>query len=254
MFNKKNVGVAVYIIIISLFILSCMSLKTDKSIVKNNNELIVEKEYDIGAKNFVYLFKTVQPEIDCTGLDCVGMISSTASGLVFSSYRNVIFVLTAAHFCNSDEEFSMFYNEKIIGVASEKHRELHILKMNKEKDICMLFGLKEKDESYKNIKLAKELIVGEEVYSVAAPSSIGGPGIRLIFTGKLGGCDEEICMTTMPASFGSSGAGIYNSNHELITIIMAVPEDFKNVILSPSNKDIEKFIQDINNLVDIYSY
>ena len=253
MIKSKIVGISVYIFIITCIFYSCMNLKTHKPI-KHNNSLKVVKDYSVGAQNFVYLFKTVEPKIDCPTTECAGVISSTASGLVFSSYKNTVFILTADHFCQSDEKTSMMFKEEIIGVAGDKYRELYVLKQDKENDLCMLFGIKEKNESFKNIKIANNFVVGEDVYTVAAPNSIGGPGIRMVFTGKLSGCNDTECITTMAASFGSSGAGIYNSKHELITIIMAIPSGFNHVIFSPSTNDIKIFIRNIDDLIDIYSY
>ena len=73
--------------------------------------------------------------------------------------------------------------ENIIGFADDTPRERHLLYADKEKDLCMLFGVKEENEKFINIKLAESTLIGEDVYTVAAPDSIAGPGKRLIFTG-----------------------------------------------------------------------
>jgi len=249
MFNKFKVGVVVFII--SLFIIGCMSLKTHVSNIEIKK---YTNEYSIGSENFVYLIKQLTPMISCVEPEaCPPVIGSTASGFVLSYDKSSIFVMTAAHFCIPEED-AMFFEEDILGYANDTPRYLHLLYLDEKTDICLLFGIKEKGDKFNNLKLAKKNTIGEQLYTVAAPVGIGGPGKRLIFTGIMGGCDNEVCMSTIPATFGSSGGAIYNSKSELVSIVMAVPKDFDHIILSPSNKDIIKFIEDIDSIVDIYPY
>ena len=96
--------------------------------------------------------------------------------------------------------------------------------------------------------------IGSDVYTVASPNGVAGEGLRPIFTGKFAGCNDINCMTTIPATFGSSGAGIYTSEGKLITIVMAVTTGFENLVLSPSQEDLHKFILTIDSVIDIYQY
>ena len=250
---KKYIIKGVVVFIILFFIFGCMSLKTHVSIKHNSNAIKYTKDYRKGSENFVFLLKEVEPLI-CLAPECGPKIESTASGFVLSSDDNSVFILTAAHFCAQSESVEIYINEQIIAFANDTPRKVSILYMDKSKDLCMLYGIKEINESFKNIKIAKDSLIGEKVYTVAAPDGIAGPGFRLIFEGIFSGCDENVCMTTIPATFGSSGAGIYNLKGEVITIVMAVPENFNNVILSPSNKDLVEFIELIDKKVDIYPY
>ena len=249
MYSKIKVGVVVFIIL--LFIIGCMSLKTHTPIVKAKK---YTNEYRIGSENFVYLIKQLTPMISCVEPEsCPPEIGSTASGFVLSHDKTSIFVMTAAHFCIPEED-AMFFKEDIIGYASDTPRYLHLLYLDEKTDICLLFGIKENHDNFNNIKIANKTFIGEKLYTVAAPVGIGGPGKRLIFNGIMGGCDNEVCMSTVPATFGSSGGAIYNSKSELVSIVMAVPQDFDHIVLSPSNKDIIKFIEDIDTVIDIYPY
>ena len=252
---KKYVLKGVVVFIIICFIFGCMSLKTHIGVNDNfkNNALTYTKDYKIGAENFVFLLKEVVPLI-CLEEECEPKIDSTASGFVFSSDENSIFVMTAAHFCAESESLDIFLSQNIIGFANDTPRQLYLLYMDKEKDLCMLHGVKNLNENFGNIKIAKEPTIGERVYTVAAPEGIAGPGIRLIFDGIFSGCDELYCMSTIPATFGSSGAGIYNKKGELISVVMAVPQSFSHVVISPSHKDLIKFIKIIDDKVDIYPY
>ena len=125
--------------------------------------------------------------------------------------------------------------------------------MDEESDICLLMGIKYNNESFNQIKLESNIpSIGSDVYTVASPNGITGAGLRLVFTGKFAGCNDTNCMTTIPATFGSSGAGIYTSEGKLITIVMAVTTGFENLVLSPSQEDINRFILTIDSVIDIY--
>ena len=249
-----------YIFIILCFIFGCMSLKTHtgKKQTKTYFSKTIDHRYKRGADNFVYLVKT-KSEISCKENDvnpkCVPYLVSSASGLVLSFDDASVFILTAAHFCEYDDKIMPGGEENIIGFAKDQERELTVLAVSKKDDACIMMGPKYENESFNQIKLArKDPILGADVYTVAAPNGIGGPGFRPIFVGKFAGCDELGCMTTLPGTFGSSGAGIYNSRGELITIVMAVSEGFESLILSPSRKSLHNFILTNDKLIDIYYY
>ena len=250
MYRRLKVGVVVFIIL--LFIVGCMSLKTHVSLKPEKQ--IYTKDYRVGSENFVFLLKELTPIISCDDPEvCAPVNGSSASGFVLSHDNNSIFVMTAAHFCVPTKG-DMLFNEAILGFANDIPRYLHLLFLDEKKDICILFGIKDKQDKFNNLKLARDTVVGELLYTVAAPGGVGGAGKRLIFTGISAGCDDDICMSTIPATFGSSGAAIYNEKNELLTIIMAIPQDFDHIVLSPSNKDIIEFIEDIDSVVDIYPY
>ena len=183
---KKYILKGVGVFIILSFIFGCMSLKSHKPIDEmQNNKLSYVKEYRLGGENFVFLIKEGTPII-CLSDKCEPVIESSASGFVFSSDKNSIFVMTAAHFCAESESLEIFSEQRIIGFPSDEPRELHLLYMDVEKDLCMLHGVKNRNESYNNVRLARNMTIGEEVYTVAAPEGIGGPGFRLIFKGIFG--------------------------------------------------------------------
>jgi len=255
---KKMVRDVIYIYIILLFVFGCMNIKTHKADNDTNYfNKHADNRYKIGIDNFVFLTKKHKLEIGCsedTGDPiCDPVISSVASGMVFSSDSKSLFVLTAAHFCKKENYPGL--SEEIIGTAKDQDRVLSIISINEKSDICLLIGVKYKDETFNQVVLQiSEPELGSDVYTVAGPNGFGGPGLRPVFVGKFAGCDKQYCMSTIPATFGSSGAGIYTEDGKLITIVMAVPKDFNNLVISPSQVDIHKFIRNIDDLVDIYTY
>ena len=245
--------------IILCFLIGCTNIDVrSKSTDDQKLELRIERKYKTGANNFVYLIKEITPEMEeCAIVPelCFPVPAATASGIVFSSDDASIFVLTAAHFCVDDpEEIPFAYTGRIVGIASDVPRTLFPIKIDEKSDLCMLMGVKNKKEKFKNIKIAKKLTIGEEIYTVAAPLGIGGPGFRLIFEGLLSGCNQNQCMVTTEAAPGSSGAAILNESNEIISIVMAVPQDFSSVVLAPSNIDLWNFILELDKEVDIYPY
>ena len=240
-----------------------MNMKTHNGHKVSHNaeysrDLILDKRFEIGSQNFVFLIKEAEFSFkeECKKFAdlCDPFVLSTASGVVLSSDKSSIFVLTAAHFCVQQEDQKGMFSERILGFAGDVKRDLFILKTDIPNDICLLMGVKKRNDNFNNIKIAENFTIGEDVYTVASPLGMGAPGLRLIFTGQLSGCAQAGCMTTIPATFGSSGAGIFNKDHELISIVMAVPEEFGHIVLSPSNQALIKFISDIDAEVDIYPY
>ena len=229
--------------------------------IMHNQQKVLESSYTSTNKtelsNFVFLIKqfhTTIPDPWCLD-DCeTEILLSSASGSVLTNDKSSIYVLTAAHFCVDDENFTSFFKEdiEILGFTGPRSRRMEIFAVDNINDICLLKGPKFTDEKYKNIKIAKNVPkIGERVINIAAPHGVAGPQIRLLFDGHFGGCDDT-CVFTVPASFGSSGSAIYNEDGELVTILVAVLHDFKNVSLGPTNKQIWDFILSVDELVDIY--
>ena len=256
---KKIKGYIVYSFIITLLIFCCTSLKSNAPIKKTNiskfETMTLDERYEYGSTNFVFLLKEHIPKSGCEiqelNIPCTSMLNSTASGFIFSHDKGSIFVMTAAHFCKNDSIIG--FDENIIGLANSLPRNLFVIDYDEISDICMLVGTKYPNENFIKTKIAESLPkVGEEVYTVAAPNGIMGVGIRLIFEGKFGGCFDDLYMSTIPATFGSSGAGIFNKKGELVTIVMAVTKGFEHVTLSPSHDSIKEFVDKLDRVVDIY--
>ena len=107
------------------------------------------------------------------------------------------------------------------------------------------------EEKFKNIKLAKKMpAIGNFVFNVAAPNSMGSPNTRLLFDGHFGGC-EEVCVYTIPATFGSSGSAVFNSKGELISILVMATPDFENVGIGPDIYTIKQFLSEVEQIMVI---
>ena len=247
-----------FFFIISLSLLCCTSLQSSVGKIPIQNPYAIKPEYKVGVENFAFVIKTTNPVVQCDEEDkmlfrelCEETLISTASGFVFSHDKESIFIMTAGHFCEPEKE--LLADEKISGFIGDQYRELHYISHDLKLDVCMLMGVKFADETFNKIKFVDELPkIGEEIYTVAAPQGIAGEGIRPVFTGHFAGCDQNICMTTIPATFGSSGAGIYNKEGKLISIVMAVSDGFDHIMLTPSHEKLKNYILKLDEIVDIY--
>jgi len=94
--------------------------------------------------------------------------------------------------------------------------------------------------------------IGEVVINVAAPDGMASPRTRLMFDGNFAGCEGINCVYTIPATFGSSGSAIYNSDGELISILVAAATNFENVSMGPHVSLIQTLIDTVEEEIDIY--
>lgn len=219
--------------------------------------LFVE-EHSTKLENFVFLIKESHsfciPDDEQSCID-EGMIVpvASASGVVLSASSSNIFILTANHFCESSNMEKMMGEIKIKGFIGESARYLNIVTYTQQEDICLLEGLRFKDEVITNTHVAKEMPkIGEKVINVAAPDSMASPNTRLMFDGIFAGCEGLTCVYTIPATFGSSGSGVYNEKGELISLLVAAARDFEHVAMGPHIDAINIFIETVEAEIDIY--
>ena len=259
--NKKIIGrlvlgVTLLNFIILLLFLGCTNANKhiDKPPISNPLE---QYKQDIvnPINNFVFLTKEIKIDPNCVesrSSRCEALLMSTASGLVMSSDDQSVMILTAGHFCDSSG-LPPSLNPTIVGIADDSPRELSMVSIDRDNDLCMLIGPKYEDEWFDDTIIAEKMPkIGDPVIAVAAPNSIGGPGLRLVFDGRFSGCTSKMCLFTIPATFGSSGGGIYNEKGELLSIVMAVTHNFENATLAPSHEALKNFISQIDAAIDIY--
>ena len=142
---------------------------------------------------------------------------------------------------------------KIRAFIGETSRTTTIVTASESADICLLQGLRFKDENFETTKIAKEMpLIGENVINVAAPDGMASPNTRLMFDGNFSGCEGFSCVFTVPATFGSSGSAIYNKDGELISLLVAAATNFENVSMGPHVEMLNVFIDSISETVDIY--
>lgn len=232
-----------------------------QQVYENYSSIKLKKEIKDQLENFVFLLKETHISIcdseEAKDGECFESVvpDSSASGVVVSSSRTHIFVLTANHFCENPPvtNESPVGIKKIILKIGNTSRDASVVLGDQKNDICLLQALKSKDENFKKIKIAKKMPdIGDKVLNVAAPNGMASPHTKLVFDGFFGGCEDDVCIFTIPATFGSSGSAIYNLDGELISLIVAAPITFENAALGPNARKIKLVLEAFDNIVDIY--
>jgi len=220
------------------------------------------KEYTHQLSNFTFLIKEVKlvmcdEESELLGMcDEITFPESSASGVVLSSTQSHIFILTANHFCEDvpiDPDMSLDGERTIQIFIGATKRDANVVMVDEKNDICLLQALKFKRENFRSLIFAEKMPdIGDKVYNFAAPNGIGSPNTRLIFDGYFAGCEIDMCMYSIPATFGSSGSAVYNEKGELVSLLVAAAIDFENVSMGPDIQKIKDFIRSVDEIVDIY--
>jgi len=272
-------GEVMLVLIFIVFIFSCV--KVMKGDVQNGNNLVsLETSKDSPYNNdyFVYFEKHVLVDKDLkfciVGEECdndkVETTSlSSASGGVIGSEDDILFALTAAHFCFDTEEDlldtgedgkTLEYKKLIIVHFLNTATSAYIEKIDPKSDLCLLsFRIQDIETSkidLKDIKLAKKMPdIGENIFTVSSPLSIYGKSFRLHFNGNFGGCDSRYgCMYTIPATYGSSGSLVLNKKGQLISVVSISIIPFQNISAGPHVDDIRKFLLDFDKETGIMLY
>ena len=216
------------------------------------------EEHKEKLSNFVFLVKESHAlcvpdgESKCDDSPIVMPIAS-ASGVVLSSSSSHIFILTANHFCETSDIEKMMGEIKIRAFIGESSRLVDTVTYSQKADLCLLQGLRFKEEIFSTTKIAKEMpSIGEKVINVAAPDGIASPNTRLMFEGNFAGCEGLSCVYTIPATFGSSGSALYNKEGELISILVAAATNFENVSMGPHVNLVQTLIDTVEEEIDIY--
>ena len=266
----RNIGVVlfVYFIIFSLFF-SCTNSATRASYqshLKEMKQLYQNADNSpIPNENFVFVKKYLHgtEEAPCKStdniLDCPDRhLLTTASGVVVDRKRDVVKILTAAHWCEEEKGMFMLYGhgpDEVPMTSLEadffgQSLEAEIIAQSEYSDLCLISVKSDYAHMAKKVKVAKkEPKLGEKLYVISAPLSMGDDNVRLHFEGKYGGCYEDwiwpFCFYTIPATGGSSGSGGFNERGELVGIITISMTGFEE-ISGGANIDL------IREFLDIY--
>ena len=186
----------------------------------------------------------------------------SGSGVIFAHSIEGSYIMTAAHICdperipdwmivNSMPESEKRLLEKSIIKVFYIHdfdyytHKLEIIDFERKTDLCVghVWGLFDKP-----IKLSKRGPKrGEKVINMAAPAGWFSPRTVPILDGRFSGNtpmgrDNWRAIYTVPAVGGSSGSPIMTSKGRLIGMISAAHRKFHHISLSPTHKDVVRFL------------
>ena len=233
-----------FLIFLVLFLTSCA----------HNNNL------PLGTRGtFVKIEKTINVVL-CDGNECKrDKAEIMGSGVVIGKRQGGAYILTAAHVCESQSmvnfPFILEYTIDLQAVDLQQRRfRSEIINMDPKLDTCILFAHKLSGPIAKISRRPPK--IGDRVYNVAAPANIFYNNTVPILEGFFSGNAKErgVAIYSIPATGGSSGSPIFNSNGFLIGMIHSVNIHFPVISISPIHKDLLNFISytitnDMNKLL-----
>jgi|2_EtaG_2_1085320.scaffolds.fasta_scaffold62749_1 hypothetical protein len=247
-FLKRILGVIMYLVVLSLLIYSCVGIKHNQQNIEHIREMNQVYENDIDNpypnQNFNSLTKTI---VDMSDENQSEITLTTASGVVFKRHKNVLYGLTAAHWCRTldgpgFEDFTVYLGYENFEDAKETIKlyadyfgavyEIEIIDMNIENDICLYSFTSPYASQADTIRIADDYPdIGDRIHTISAPLGVKGPYIRLHFDGFFGGCSSHgvECFYTVPGTNGSSGSGILNEDGDLVGILTIAIIGFHDV-------------------------
>ena len=230
---KKTKTTIIAIPLLILLNISCITCST-----KNITNKINISKYSFA---FVGVFFEKNPSCEDLDEECKKTTPElSASGIVVAKNNNVSYIATAEHVCknplvlkalekNISVIFSItdFYGNKYYGkpIFTHKTHDLCLVKIFDNKKLLKVAKIANKPPEY-----------GEKIYSLAAPLSTFDketlPQYEGYFSGKLeiGGIESDLY--SLPATYGSSGAPVFNEDGKLIGIIHSVTKNFHHLTLS----------------------
>ena len=177
-------------------------------------------------------------------------MSSRGSGIVVGTTADGnSAVLTANHVCNPAPFLVAVWTtgaDKKISITDfyGNTYEARIILSDIKDDLCLL-----EVEGFKGfgIPLADdELIIGDRVYSVAAPMAFFSPGMVPLLDGYYSGdtfsSNGIDSVYTVPAREGSSGSSILNENGEIVGVVHSSLTGFQSVTICSTYIQVKAFL------------
>jgi S1-C subfamily serine protease len=273
MFKKVVVGFMITFIC-SIQIGCCYSINTknkkrDYQTRYLDHQLKNIKNSPLHNQNFVFLTKHVMTKYhkDNNEIcykdtknkhDCLPHtpISSASGYIVKVDVKiNSLYAITAAHWCEPIEKeelndiADLILDKKpvigsFINFMGHEYRINKIKKVDYRNDLCLIEFKSNYARFAKTIEIAKkDPIIGESVYTIAAPLWSHENEIRQHYTGKFSGCNESSCSFTIPSTYGSSGSAIINEKGEIVSIVTRAAIDFNHYTIGPKKESLKIFLE-----------
>jgi len=246
---KKNTLFSGLMAILLIFFIPLASCLTSTAPKTESETLVLPRQSFVLIRSYAMI--KICKESECKEDD--KQISS-GSGFVVAQDKFGSYVLTAGHICESilydsykktteEETKKSKVSIKFFGltISHDKH-ELHIVKVNKGADLCMMYspGLKAIP-----IPIARHPVrPGERIYNIAAPLDIMHKNAPIMVDGIYSGRSPEMNadVYTMIVDYGSSGSPIINGRGEMIGVVSMKNTRFDFLAYSPPTELIRYFV------------
>ena len=191
----------------------------------------------------------------CAEEGCVtNPLRSSGSGAIVAESTKGSYILTAGHVCELEieklvptpEMLKMIngveVNMSIINLSQSSYKA-QIVSIDNNSDLCLLFSRNYWNEKGPAKIADSAVFEGERVYNVAAPVGIFYEDVVPLLEGFYMGKDGLKAYYSIPAMGGSSGSPIYNIRGHLVGMIHSVNVAFPMVSVSPTQKELKKFLK-----------
>jgi hypothetical protein len=236
----------IYSLIVTLFALLCTQLESSRKTsthISQFNNLYDVSNTPYPVQNFLYL-DTYLAVTAKNGVEA-GQTLNSASGIAVKGSLNKVYAFTAGHWCSADDESYLsviktmalinpdntYKIEKRVAFYGEFYYIEEIFS-DMVNDICVITFSSPYAYKVKKIKPSSRYPeIGEEVFTSSSPLGMFSHTLRLIFSGRFSGCDQNLkyCFYTIPGVQGSSGSGVLNKKGELVSILDVSVIDFHQI-------------------------
>ena len=220
MYNNLRYAINIVIVIFfSIYSISCCHPVETKSVVENKSPY---------QSTVFVLVMNMDPENNLEDPYQMG------SGVAIADGRHV---LTAAHVC----EFENSIDSRIEAVNWEGYASSgKVVKIDRYNDLCLI-KISAKFKSAKIADISPE--IGERLYSSGYPLAYFEPKQPILLDGYYSGTNKFGSMlTTIPVARGSSGGPVFNSDGEIVGIIISEFKEFENISFSASLEKVRNFV------------
>lgn len=175
-----------------------------------------------------------------------GITSSSGTGVAIdrdiSADKSLI--LTAGHICVETIRPNVVSEKMTVYTISGDGFYSKIISIDPDFDLCLI----EISKSLPIAKIAKkEPKTGDLIMYSGYPAGLYMPGTKHYFQGFMAGKDQlGDHLYNIPATGGSSGSPIYNSDKEIVAIVSAVMIDFEHMTFAVGTNNIRNFRDNTN--------
>tara|TARA_A100001515_G_C4545698_1_gene201732 strand:- start:160 stop:987 length:828 start_codon:yes stop_codon:yes gene_type:complete len=239
---RKKLTLLAFLLSLTIFLPSCVSTNFGFHIPEDSRD------------QFVRIIQQAYVSI-CAEEGCVtNPLRSSGSGAIVAESTKGSYILTAGHVCELEIENIVRTPEmlkaingievhmSIVNLSQSKYKA-QIVSIDNNSDLCLLFSKNYWNEKGPAKIADSPVFEGERVYNVAAPVGIFYEDVVPLLEGFYMGKDGLKAYYSIPAMGGSSGSPIFNIRGHLVGMIHSVNVAFPMVSVSPTQKELKKFLE-----------
>ena len=217
----------------------------------------IEQASKVTLKNYITREATVQVLVSYSSIfdsESAIHLAYTGTGTVIAAKNNDLYVLTVKHVCvpMQEDQVSSFGITQTVEIqdSSGEYHVGQIALLSNDEDLCVIKYRTENPYSTIPATLAPNpAYLDERVFMYAAPSGFYVPTAITQFEGISAGNavlnGSESAVYTIPATGGSSGAAITNSDGMIVGVLHSTLADFHHISLSTTYDATISFIEDL---------